>query len=274
MPAPHELDPTRSPRALLGAELRKYRKLAKLSQEELAEKINFSAGMISFTERAARMPSRELIELCEKALGLDGELLRLWPLVTMEAAPQWFQHWIEIEPDAVTLRTWEPLLVPGLLQTEDYARALLTRTRGMTEQQVEEAVTARMTRQRIFDREVPPMFWVVIDEGVLCRPLGDKEMMRRQLEHLIEMADRPLVTIQVVPLNSCAAAGLLGGFVIAQLSGQPDTVYIESVAQGYVTSKHEEVMPVVIAYEVIRADALSVSASLELIKEKMETLWT
>ncbi|MEO3855773.1 helix-turn-helix transcriptional regulator [Acrocarpospora sp. B8E8] len=274
MPAPHELDPSASPLALLGSELRKYRLAANLSQEQLGEMINFSTGMISFIERAERAPRREFVELCEKALGLDGELLRLWPLITMESSPQWFRPWLQIEPDARTLRTWQPLLIPGLLQTEEYARAILSGEPGMKPEQIEEAVAARMHRQTIFERSTPPMFWVVLDEGVLSRPVGSGEVMHNQLKHLIDMAGHPFVTIQLAPLDSRATCGLEGGFVIAQLAGQADTVFLESATLGYVTNRPEEVSAVTVRYEAIRAEALPATLSMKLINEKMVNTWT
>ncbi|WP_214103906.1 helix-turn-helix domain-containing protein [Acrocarpospora catenulata] len=274
MPAPRELNPDAGPVALLGHELRKYRLARKLSQEKLAEKINFSASLIGFIERADRVPRREFIEVCEQALDLNGELLRFWPQISKEASPKWFHAWLDIEPQARTLRTWEPNLVPGLLQTEEYMRAVLSGRPGMTREKFEELVVARQTRQAIFTRSNPPIFWAVLDETVLWRPLGGKDVMRRQLEQLAEMADHPFVSIQVVPLASGSTAGLLGAFVIAQLPSQPDTVYVESPAKGYVTDRPSDVAVINDRYEALRADALPARASIELIRETMVKRWT
>ncbi|WP_214109189.1 helix-turn-helix domain-containing protein [Acrocarpospora catenulata] len=274
MPAPQELDPAESPRALLGSEIRKYRMASDMSQEQLAEKINFSAGMVSFVERATRIPSRQFVELCEKALGLNGELLRLWPLVSMTARPEWFQPWLEIEPDATVIRTWQPNVVPGLLQTEAYARAILSGRPRMADDQIEEAVVARLDRQLILDRVTPPMLWAVLDEGVLSRPIGGRDVMREQLEHLIKMSDNRSVTIQVSPMDSRATIGLEGGFMIAGRPGQPDTVYMEAATLGFVTIEAEKVAKVINLYDALRAEAFPARASIELIKEKLVNLWT
>ncbi|WP_187281543.1 helix-turn-helix transcriptional regulator [Nonomuraea sp. C10] len=98
MPAPLELDPTASPLAFFGAELRKFRKNAGLSQEQLAEIIRFSPGLVGFIERAQRTPSKDLVQRCDEAVGAKGELLRLWPLISREASPRWFREWLDIEP--------------------------------------------------------------------------------------------------------------------------------------------------------------------------------
>ncbi|SDI37046.1 Helix-turn-helix domain-containing protein [Sinosporangium album] len=107
MPPPKELDPTGSLLAFFGAELRKFRMQAGLSQEELAQRIRYSAGLVGFVERAARRPHRDFVTRCDEVLNLDGALLRLWPLITHEASPRWFRPWLEIEEEAHTLCTWQ-----------------------------------------------------------------------------------------------------------------------------------------------------------------------
>ncbi|WP_433224651.1 helix-turn-helix domain-containing protein [Microtetraspora malaysiensis] len=273
MPAPVELDPSASPLAFFGAELRKYRKGAGWSQEQLAERIRFSPSLVGFIERAQRPPSRDFVERCDETLRLNGELLRLWPLISREATPQWFREWLDIEQEAHTLRTWQPLLVPGLLQTEDYARAVLQGEPGVTPEQVEKAVEARLERQTIFSRSNPPMFWVTLDEGVFLRPIGGRDVMRRQLERLAQAAENPRIAIQVVPLALGATTGLLGGFVIAQLSGTPDTVYLESAGNGQVTDRTEDVKAIHVRYDAIRAEAHPRHVSIELIRKAIQG-WT
>jgi transcriptional regulator with XRE-family HTH domain len=268
MPSERELDPSASPLALLGSELRKYRTAAGLKQSQLAALVNFSQSLVGAVERAERMPSRDFIEKCETALHLTGDLLRLWPLVTREHSPQWFRPWLEIEAEAHTLRTWQPLLVPGLLQTEDYARAVLRGDPLATEAEIEEAVTARMQRQTILSRNRPPMIWAALDEGILHRPIGGTEVLRRQLKHLAEMATRPGVTVQIVPV-SAVTFGLLGGFVLAQLHGQVDTVYLETALRGHVTAQPGDVTAISSCYEGIRAEAQPKGLSLEIIRARL-----
>jgi transcriptional regulator with XRE-family HTH domain len=117
-----ELEPSASVLAFFGAELRRLRAAADLSQEELGQRVTYSASLIGMIETARRAPSRDLAERCDAALDTGGALTRLWPLVSQEALPRWFQPFAELERAATSIRSWEPLVVPGLLQTEDYAR--------------------------------------------------------------------------------------------------------------------------------------------------------
>jgi hypothetical protein len=156
---------------------------------------------------------------------LNGELFELLPNTTVMSTPKWFSHWPKVEEKAHTIRTWEPLVIPGLLQTARYARAILSAEPGATEEWIEDAVETRLRRQYVFERENPPMYWALIDECALLRPVGGKEVMREQLEHLLRMGERPTVSFQIVPLEVGATAGLLGGFAIAspKLTASPTT---------------------------------------------------
>ncbi|MFD8562422.1 helix-turn-helix domain-containing protein [Streptosporangium canum] len=274
MPKESDLYPSESPTALFGFELRRHRKVKGWSQIQLSKKIPYSVGTISMIETASRPPSEEFARYCDEALEADGALIRLWPMVSHTAAPIWFRPWLDVEATAEALRSWEPLMVPGLFQIEDYARAILSGEPGTGPEQVEEQVTARMERQNILRRAIPPMLWVVLDEGILHRPIGSPAMMSAQLNHLIELAQAPRITIQILPLSAHSTPGLLGGFVIAQTQGVADTAYIESAGiLGRVTERPEDVRALTFRYEGIRAEALPQRESLKLIKEATQQ-WT
>ncbi|MFS1298151.1 DUF5753 domain-containing protein [Streptosporangium longisporum] len=177
-----------------------------------------------------------------------------------------------MEPIALVIRSWDPLLVPGLLQTESYARHLFANGPRATPDEVEERVQARMRRQRILDKEDPPMLLVLIDEGVLRRRVNGPEVMREQLGHLLEVAQRPSVTVQVVDPD--CTAGMLGAFMIAELPiGQPDTIHVDSSAEGYVTADHDLVTSMWERYEAIRRWAYPDRMSLKMIEEARQE-WT
>ncbi|MFC6081766.1 helix-turn-helix domain-containing protein [Sphaerisporangium aureirubrum] len=267
MPAPAELHPSAGPLAFFGAELRRYRQRVDLSQGDLADRINFSASLVGFVERAKRFPSRDFVERCDEALALNGDLVRLWPLLTREASPPWFHGWLDVEQEAHTLRTWQPLVVPGLLQTEEYARAVIRGEPHITQEEVANKLQARMERQAILARTTPPVFWVVIDESVLLRPIGGTAVIHRQLERLLEAVESPRISIQVVPMNLGGTTGISGGFVIAQLNGRSDTVYIESATHGYVTNQSEDVQAIHHRYDTIRMDAHPQHVSIDRIRE-------
>lgn len=268
-----EIDPPGKPLVLFGAELRKHRKRVDMSQERLAEIIQFSMSLVGFIERGQRTPSRNFVQRCDDALEAGGELVRLWEHLTRAASPRWFRGWLDIEQEAHALHSWEPLVMPGLLQTEEYARAVIRGEPGITDEQVEKAVKARMERQEIFTRDAPPLFRAVLDEGVLQRPIGGKEVMRRQLERLMEAIESPRIGIQIIPMALGVTTGILGGFVIAQLPGSPDTVYIESTTHGHVSDRPEDVEGIHCRYDILRAEARPRDVSIALIREA-EKLWT
>src|SRR5690606_29538678 len=132
---------------------------------------------------------------------------------------------------------------------------------------------ARMERQSILRRPKPPMLWVVLDEGVLHRPIGDSAVMAAQLAHLLAAGQAPRITIQVRPLSACSTPGLLGGFAISQARGTPDTAYIEAASNAQVTDWTESVRTLTFRYEGIRSEALSQRESLTTIEEAMQR-WT
>lgn len=272
MPPARELDPASSPLAFFGAELREHRTRAGLSQDQLAERLSYSLSLVCAVELAKRTPSRDFAERADDVLETGGELSRLWPLVRQSAYPAWFRPWLDIEQTARTLQTWQPLLVPGLLQTEEYAREIFRREPAATAEQAEEAVTARMTRQAVLHRPDPPMYWVVLDEWVVRRPVGSAATTRAQVHALQESAELPNVTIQIVPMDAQAVPGLTGAFVIAKVAGEPDLVYLESAGEGYVTDRPQDVESIARRYDVIRSLALPVQSSLDLLAKMEATI--
>jgi transcriptional regulator with XRE-family HTH domain len=273
VPKESELCPADSPTALFGFELRRYRKARGWSQIRLSKAVSYSVGTISMIETARRSPTEEFARHCDEALEAEGALMRLWPMVSHASAPSWFRPWLDVEATAETIRTWEPLIVPGLLQTEDYARAILSGEPGVTSEEVEEHLTARMERQSILRRPRPPLLWVVLDEGVLHRPIGSRAVMAAQLTRLLEASEAPRITIQVLPLDAYCTTGLLGGFAVTQAHGTPDTAYVEAASNAQVTDWTESVKTLALRYEGIRSEALSQRDSVNLIKETTQR-WT
>ncbi len=272
MPNPAKLDPSKSPIAYFGYELRKHRTEAGLSQGQLAARVNYSIGTISGVERGQQSPTMGFAQKCDEALELDGALARIKEMIDNTAAklPTWFRAWVEAEQNADVLRTWEPVIVPGLLQTEDYARAIIRGKPGIPVERLERSVASRMERQRILQRDDAPSLWAAIDENVLSRPVGDDAVMAGQLDRLLECADAPNIVIQVLPIAARSTSGVLGGFIIAQGSGVPDTVYLESTIRGQVSHDPADVKAASMWYEAIRAEALPQSSSLRMIEEKRD----
>ncbi|MCG5216975.1 helix-turn-helix domain-containing protein [Streptosporangium sp. KLBMP 9127] len=264
----------RTPIERFGAELLKYRKDAGLSQTRLGDRLLRSASLVSGIERGIRTPQPDFAEAVDQTFGLtDRHFARLAERIHQSpGGPRWYARWVEeIEPAATVLRSWDPLLVPGLLQTEAYARAVFSQAPRITPQGVEERVQARLLRQHILERRDPPCFMVLIDAGVLRRKVGGAEVMRDQLDYLINVASRPAMSLQVVDPE--CLTGLMGPFMIAELPDAPDTVHIESSAEGRISTDSDTVSSLWRRYDAIRSWAYPDRASLEMIKEVRQE-WT
>ncbi|WP_344944190.1 helix-turn-helix transcriptional regulator [Sphaerisporangium flaviroseum] len=261
-----------SPRAFFGSELRRCRKKIGLSQPQLSERTTYSPDMIGKIERGERPPSPEFVQQCDQIFGIDGHFDRLYQFMLQTPGPAWFTRWLEeIEPRSTVLRTWDPLLVPGLLQTEAYARYLFSREPNISSEEVEERVQARMLRKAVLDRGDPPAVWVLLDEGVLRRSIGGPDVIRAQMQYLLEVARRPNVAIQIVPYSAESTVGLTGAFILAELpGGEPDAVYVESAVTGEVTTDHDFVASIWGRYDTIRADAHPRHVSLKMIHDGIQ----
>ncbi|HEY2579187.1 MAG TPA: helix-turn-helix transcriptional regulator [Streptosporangiaceae bacterium] len=271
---------TRTPEGVFGKELRYYRERAGLSQTELAALVNVSHDVISKIETGERPPADGFPERLDAVPQLDtrGGLARLWGWLKEstrhKAIPGWFAPWTHFEAQAATLRSYEPMLVPGLFQTADYARAILGAEPGAEPDTRDEQVAARMDRQVILERADAPQIWSVLDEAVLHRCIGSTKIMRDQLEHLAALAGRPRVTIQVIPAAVREHAGLLGGFAIAELDGSPGMVYLETSAEGLTTDSPAMLAHAMFRFDTLRAEALPRVPSRDLIMKVAEGKWT
>jgi transcriptional regulator with XRE-family HTH domain len=270
MGAPREDQPAL---AMFAAELRAARERAGLSRDELGHRVNYSGSLIGMVETLARVPSFELAQRCDAVFGTTGTFERMQENLRTSPFPSWFRPFAEHEQVATSLRTFEHSLIPGLLQTPEYARALLSTRMGATEDEIEQLVTARMERQGVLYRSDPPLLWVVVDEAALRRPVGGRKVMAGQLAHLIEMAQHPGILIQVIPLETGAHEGVNGAFVIAEFVDTPAIVYLETALTGVVVERPEDVAAVNLIYETLRAEALPRAGSLRKIEEVAKE-WT
>jgi DNA-binding XRE family transcriptional regulator len=259
-------------------ELKRARTAAGLSQEALGKRLGFSGEQVGKVELGDRRPTDRFADGCDTAFpGLGGIFSRL--VAKAEAShgvyPSWFASWVDAEQRATVIRWWEPLLVPGLLQTADYARAVFDAWQAVDGYgDTDELVTARLARQAIFGRPTPPSFGTVMDETVLYRCIGGPKVMHDQLLHLAEVSEHPRVTVQVVPADLGAHVGLLGGFAIASFDDDiPGIIYIESPDEGE-TSKHPStVAKITLTYDTLRNEALGGRASRDLIAKVAEERW-
>jgi transcriptional regulator with XRE-family HTH domain len=257
-------------------ELKAQREAAGLTQEQLGKLMGYSPSVIAKVETCRSLPSPEFAKTADEALKTPGTFRRLRKSMVNGAYESWFQPYVEIEERATVIRSWQPLVVDGLLQTEAYALALLRASWPVDSQaRIDQLVTARMARQEILRRENPdpPIVSVILGETVLRQPVGGPEVMREQLQHLVEAAASPRITIQVMPLASGEHPGLLGAWVVASFENGPDAAYLDNTLNGQVTERRKDVARVSLLYDTLRAEALSPGASVDLIARTVEQ-WT
>ncbi|MEU7730263.1 helix-turn-helix transcriptional regulator [Streptomyces sp. NPDC040724] len=262
-----DLDPSASPLDYYGYELRRLREGAGLKQSQLGDIIYCTGSLIGQVENTKRVPTRDFSERVDAALGTDGHFSRLVGLVLRSVLPTWFQAYAEMEARAAYISTFQAQLVYGLLQTEEYARAVL----GVrNEEGLDARVAARMERQRILDRENPPLMWVVLSEAVLHQEIGGREVMRNQLAHLLDLRRREWVQVQILPFEAGAHAGLPGSFNLLRFDDDPDIVYTEDFVQGHMTANPQALREGSLRYDHLQAAALSLEDSAALIARVSE----
>jgi hypothetical protein len=244
-------------RMLVGAQLRRLRTEQGISREQAGEAIRASEWKIHRLENGqVGFKDRDIVDLL-RFYGVDdpGQVADFLVLAREANAPgwwhhygdvlpQWFRAYVDLESAAALIRTYEGQFVPGLLQTEDYMRAVVSG--GHLEDPPEEAehrVQLRLGRQALLERADAPRLWAVVDEAALRRPVGGRQVMRAQLERLIEATKLPNVTLQVLPFAAGAHPAMVGAFSVLRFTDQelPDVVYVEHLTSALYLSKQEDV---------------------------------
>ncbi|MFI9027637.1 helix-turn-helix domain-containing protein [Streptomyces sp. NPDC053560] len=267
MPNVKCLDPGASPLHFFGAEVRRLREEAGLTLAQLGEIVYLTGSMLGQIETATKTPKDEHIPRIDAALGADGALVRLWEMAKRQRLPSWFRRIADLEATASEIRTFQAQLVHGLLQTPGYAREVL----GVMHQvDLDTQVDARVGRQSVLSRENPPLLWVVLDEAVLHREIGGREVMGRQLAHLLDYRDVDEVQIQVLPFTAGRHAGLLGSFTLFSFEDNGNVAYMEGYDEGWATVNTKEIKARSLRYDLLRASALPPVDSAELIARVME----
>ncbi|MBO0652980.1 helix-turn-helix transcriptional regulator [Streptomyces triculaminicus] len=275
MPAPKELDPSTSLTALYGAKLRKLRMRSSMTQRELGDKIPIAHSRIAQFELGKEMPTKAVSERLDVLLGADGDLSDLWEHARRTPFPNWAQKFVEYEARASAMHKYMAHVVPGLLQTEAYAREVLRLGQPWrAADEIEEQVVARLNRQAILAREDPPLLWVVLDEAVLRRPIGGSAAMYEQLARVREAAEAPNIEVQVMPFEAGAHSALGGSLTLLSFRSGPDVAYLEGdhhselVEDSAATARHSH------RYDLVHASALSPTASTAWLERAMEDFST
>jgi hypothetical protein len=273
-------------RLLVGAKLRRLRTDMGLTREEAAEAIRASEWKIHRLENGqVGFKERDLVDLLERYGVTDPdevqELLDLareanipgWWQRYGDVLPQWFRSYVDLESAAALIRTYEGQYVPGLLQTDDYMRAVVQGAHlDESSEEVGRRVRLRMARQTVLTREHPPRLWAVVDEAALRRPVGGPGVMKGQLERLIDAALLPNVTLQMLPLEVGAHPAMVGSFSVLRFPDQelPDVVYLEHLTGATYLNKPDEVDQYLHVMENICVRAAAPAQTLELLDRLLD----
>ncbi|WP_433498913.1 helix-turn-helix domain-containing protein [Sphaerimonospora sp. CA-214678] len=284
LPDPLPTQQSQSPtvlRIMLGAQLRRLRERSHITLEEAGREIRASHSKISRMELGrVGFRTRDVADLLTMyGVHDEGEREALLSLVPRAKAPgwwhnyddvlpSWFETYVGLEEATAGIRNYEVQFVPGLLQTEEYARAVvrLGHTDAAAEE-VERRVRLRMLRQAVLTRPEPPHLWAVVDEAVVRRPLGGRAVMRAQLERLLELVALPNVTLQVVPFLAGGLAAAGGPFSILRFSEAylPDVVYLEQLTSAVYLDKREDVDRYLVVMDRLCVAANSVSKTKDML---------
>jgi transcriptional regulator with XRE-family HTH domain len=274
-------------RIVLGTQLRRLREAAGISREKAGEHIRASHAKISRLELGrVGFKERDLEDLltlygvsdaAERAALLDlvkPANARGWWQQDGDLLPSWFEMYLRLEQEASYIRTFQVQFVPGLLQSEDYARRVILAGHGAESTfEVDRRVRLRMNRKKMLVEPGGPQFWAVIDEGALRRPFGTPGVMREQLEHILEMSELPNVTVQVLPFSAGSHAAAGGPFTLLRFAEAdlPDVVYLEQLNSAVYVDKRSDVEDYLGVIEQVSVQALTPADSRAAIRDMRDS---
>jgi len=267
-------------RRRLAAEMRKLRKEAGKTREEAARYADIAPATVSRIEAAAHAPKvADIMALC-RFYGLDEAHTEMlvtlarqsrqrgwWQKVGEDAIPTWFETYVGLEEEVAEIRSYQPEVIFGLLQTEDYARAVLTADDTVGPAEGERRLEVRMRRQKLLEEPDRPKLWIIQNEGALRRHVGGVATMQQQLKHLIDLSRQPGITIQVLPFSAGAHPSMHGAFEILSFPERydPDVVYIDYRRGSIYLENLDEVDDYTQLFDQLRARAISPDESRALI---------
>ncbi len=253
---------------MFGELVKHLRRLHGISQEALAAHVGYSKALVAGVEGGTRMPSRNFILKAEEILRADGVLVAAAKHLAWDKYPKWFVEYVELEKKARALHTYENHVIPGLLQTEEYARAVFeAHCPPLDEEEIERRVAVRLERQVVFDRKPLPVTSFVLEMAVIARPIGGRKVQRVQLEQLLDSARRRNVEIQLMPPDRETHVGLDGSFVLLETVDRRNVAYVEGQHGSRLFEDPEKVSDLTARYGILRAQALSPEESARLIEQ-------
>ncbi|MET9645707.1 helix-turn-helix domain-containing protein [Streptomyces syringium] len=253
--------------------LRKLRIRAGWTQRELGDKTPVHHSQIAKYELGNETPSKEISDLLDKLLGADGDLSDLWVHVERFPPTDAFRKYKEYEAKATAVHKFLAHHIPGLLQTEAYAREVMSQALPWcTAEEIDEKVASRLARKSILESPEPPLYWVVLDEAVIRRPVGGPSIMRAQLACLLEESESPNVEVQVLPFAAGCHAAMGGSVSLLSFDGGPDVVYLEGCTLTALVRDRKAVAQHSHRYDLVHAAALPPAMSRKLIEKVSEEL--
>jgi transcriptional regulator with XRE-family HTH domain len=258
-----------------GQELKRRREAARLSQDELGSKAFCSAGYISQFEQGIRKPQLDHSQRFDQILQTDGFFEGMWKdLINRSPYSHYFTDAADLERDALTICDFAPVLVPGLLQTEGYARAVFRAAQPLLpEEEINDRVANRLARARILkpsEGHTPPMYWAILDESVIRRPVGGPAVMHVQLTHIAQLVRSRLALVQILPFAAGAHALMEGFLTLMTFADAPPVAYVESPHMGQLLDDPAIIARERMSYDLLRATALSHAESLSMIEVAAE----
>ncbi|MET9804992.1 helix-turn-helix domain-containing protein [Streptomyces halstedii] len=258
-----------------GAQLRLLREREGLTRAELGSRLGYGEDQIASVELGRRIPKPEMIDRADEVLGAGGLLIAMKAEVARARYPAFFRDAARLEAEAVELHAYANQALPGLLQTEEYARAVFAMMKPpLDEEIVDQRVIARLARQAIFDRRPAPLLSFVIDEAVLRRPIGGQAVLRAQLEQLLIVAKKQTVEIQIMPLRSEENAGMAGPFTLIETVEGRRITYVEVQTVSHVHTDRQRVRALEAKYGILRAQALTPQKSATYVEGLLGEPWT
>ncbi|MFJ9618886.1 helix-turn-helix domain-containing protein [Streptomyces noursei] len=264
-----EYEPESGILKVFGRQLKRLREWAGMERTELGARTGYSPSTIASYEQGRRIPPPDFIDQADGVLGAHGVLIEMKEEVARSQYPAFFRDAARLEAKAVGLHVYATKAVPGLLQTEEYAKAVFVMWRPLLEEEtIEQRVAARLDRQKIYDRKLPlPTISFVIEEAVLRRPLGGKAVMRGQLEQILLYSQRRNVEIQVMPIEREEHAGLEGPFTLIETREGRRIAYVEGYKDSRLHTDRKMVRELEEQYGILRAQALTPRESLAYVEK-------
>ncbi|MFJ2188878.1 Scr1 family TA system antitoxin-like transcriptional regulator [Kitasatospora sp. NPDC087861] len=263
------IDPTSSPWAAFGVQLRRSREAVGLTQVQLAKKVECTASHLSYVELAQRPPSLRLAELADLELKTGGTLTLMYWQLKHTALHEGFPEYANYETRAEQIRIFEINVIPGILQTRAYATAIeagYVRQGNTTPEQADERVEFRLARQQVLDRTPPPLVHTVLDESCLRRTIGGRDVMIEQLLHLEQLADRSNVVIQVAPYSLGENRPFIRMLHLLTMSGRKMLAYGEMEQRGYIDRDFQSVTTLARSYDRLGVESMNQTDSLAMIR--------